>query len=39
MELLLKNETHEISLWLKKSFYREKWNCKSLILIYNTTLE
>jgi len=38
MEPLLKNETFEILLWFKMSFHKEKWNCKSLTFIYNTTL-
>ena len=39
MDPLLKKETHKIFLWLKISFYREKQKCKSLIFIYNMTLE
>jgi len=39
MEPLLKNKIHKISLWLKISFCKEKWNCESLMFIYDTTLE
>jgi len=38
MEPLLKKEIQEISLWLKMSFCRERWNCKSLMFMYNMTL-
>jgi len=38
MDPLLKKETHEISLWLKMSFYREKWKWESLTSIYDITL-
>ena len=38
MDSLLKKKIHEISLWLKMSFHREKQIYKSLAFIYNTIL-
>ena len=38
MEPQLKKEIHDISLWLKMLFLKEKQNCESLMSIYETTL-